>query len=449
MSPIRRALASDRLLRSAAWGQISLRDAGLGESPRLVEQVRVGDLTMEAALAVADRRRRLVHPSIVAIAAVEAVSDLGMDRAIRVEMAAPRGSALASVVAKAGRLSELAVATLYRDLLRAMQHAQSCGVALGVIGPDFLVLCPPGQEDLPPLRLVHAGLPALVAAARGQAAAAEHPGFETLHPLAEVVAPEVLDGGETSAASDCYAVCATMAWCALGRHVHAAALPAEVRSLAHQGVTTAMAADIAEWLPQLGPLVLRGLQAQPWARTGVIGELLSVCELLVLGRPTIDVDGRQVCAPWARGSPLLPLAAYGSSGWWSDRWEERRGERRLPGNPASAASSARWPARDPGAADLPVADRAKLRIALERLDGERARNQRDAGRRERQVWRLIGAGLALILVAGVVLALGMRQMREVGRDELLRQSPASRPGRPQVPPRPQPRMLTPTDGLGY
>ena len=116
-----------------------MRDPGLGEPPLLVEQVRVTELTMEAALAVADRRRRLQHPSVVPVTRVEAGADLGLDRAIRVELLAPRGAALAAVMPRAGRLGELGLATLFRDALRGVQHAHGHGVAVGVFGPDHLV----------------------------------------------------------------------------------------------------------------------------------------------------------------------------------------------------------------------------------------------------------------------------------------------------------------------
>ncbi len=435
--------AAERPLRAAAWGQILLRDPGLGEPPLLVEQVRVTELTMEAALAVADRRRRLQHPSVVPVTRVEAGADLGLDRAIRVELLAPRGAALAAVMPRAGRLGELGLATLFRDALRGVQHAHGHGVAVGVFGPDHLVLCPPGQEDLPPLLLVHAGLPALVAAARGQADAAEHPGFESLHPQAEVVAPEVLAGAETSAASDVYAICATLAWCVLGRHLHAAPQPAAVRSQAQHGPSSADAAELLQWLPRLGPALLRGLEAQQWARSGVLAELIALCEELTQSVPTVELDGRAMCAPWARGSPLVPLAAYGSAGWWADRWLSRSGAG------AAATGPLRQVTGQLSAPALSAADSAKLRIALERLDSERVRTQQESVSRRAQVWRGVGLAVALVLALGAVLAVGIRQVREVGRQERQRLELPGASGQRRVPPRPQPRMLTPQEGLGY
>lgn len=432
-----------RPLRAAAWGQILLHDGG-GDAPTLlVEQVKVSEITLESSLAVADRRRRLLHPSLLAVVRVEAGADLGMDRAIRVELPAPRGAALAAVMSRAGRLGETALATLFRDVLRGVQHAHGHGVAVGVFGPDHLVLCPPGQEDLPPLLLVHAGLPALVAAARGQADAAEYPGFETLHPLAEVVAPEVLAGGETSAASDIYAVCATLAWCALGRHLHPAPQPAAVRSLAQRGPLPADAAEIIQSLPRLGPAIVRGVEAQPWARSGVLAELISTCDALTQGGPSLEIDGRAVCAPWARGSPLVPLAAYGSAGWWADRWLSR------PGAGQSVATPLRQVTGQAAQPTLSPANTARLRVALERLDSERVRTQQESGTRRAQVWRGVGLAVALVLALGAILAVGIGQVREVGRQERRRIDLPAKPGERRVPPRPQPRMLTPQEGLGY
>lgn len=435
--------AVERPLRAAAWGQVLLLEPGAGDPPVLVELVKVTELTLEAALAVADRRRRVQHPSVLAVASVQAGADMGMDRAIRVELPAPRGAALAAVMLKAGRLSEVAVATLFRDVLRGVQHAHTQGIAVGIFGPDHLVLCPPGQEDLPPLLLVHAGLPALVAAARGQADGAGHPGFETIHPLAEVVPPEVLGGAETSAAGDCYAICATLAWVSLGRHLHAAPQPAAVRSLALRGPTSADAAELIQALPSLGALVLRGLEAQPWGRAGVLGELIGVCDELVQGGPMLELDGRGVCAPWSRGSPLVPLAAYGSAGWWADRWHSR--------NPAGLALQGpmRHVTGQQPAPGLSPVDSARLRVALERLDSERVRTQRESGSRQAQVWRGVGLAVALVLALGAMLAVGIRQVREVGRQERQRIDAPQSKGQRRVPPRPQPRMLTPQEGLGY
>ena len=436
-------LAVERPLRAAAWGQIVLQEPGGGEPPLLVELVKVTEITLELALAVADRRRRLHHPAVLAVTRVEAGADMGMDRAIRVELPAPRGAALAAVMQKVERLDELVVATLFRDVLRGVQHAHSQGVAAGVFGPDHLVLCPPGQDDLPPLLLVHAGLPALVAAARGQSDAAEHPGFATLHPLAEVVAPEVLGGAETSAASDTYAICATLAWCALGRHLHSAPQPAAVRSLAQSGPTGVAANELHQAMPRLAALLLRGMQAQPWARSGVLSELTEVCDELTMAAPSLELDGRSVCAPWALGSSLVPLAAYGSAGWWADRWQSRG-----QGNPAVMGPVRIVTGQVPAPA-LSPADTARLRVALERLDSERVRTQLETGSRQAQVWRGVGLAVALVLALGALLAVGIRQAREVEQQERQRlEFPASQ-GQRSVPPRPQPRMLTPQEGLGY
>ena len=427
-------------LRVAPWGQIAVAERSNGEPPVLVETVHVDDAQAAAALAAADHRRRVRHPAFLPVTQADSVVDVGVTRAVRCELPSPRGAALSEVLDRTGKLSETVIAALMRDLIHGLTELHAKGQTAGTVSPDHLVLCPPGQEDLPPLRLVHAGLPGVVAAARAVPLGMDAAGFAQLHPIAEVVAPEVLAGQGHSAASDAYALCATIARCALGKHAHEAPQASTVRALAQHGLLPNAVTALEDWLPKLGPQVVRGMQPNPWARSGVLAELQQLCDALVSGLPQAEVAERQVIAPWGRGSPLVPLAAYATAGQWSERWLARA----QAGTPLrfDAVRNATQKQAAAQVNDLPLDSQQRLKAAMARLETEKVRTQHDAAERDKSRFTKVAILVIIALLAVVAAALSLRQMNQVD-DQLLPE--LHRPVGPKPPPPPRPRsiMLTP------
>lgn len=428
-----------KTVRLAPWGQIALHERA-ADAPMLVETVQVAAGQAELALSTADHRSRLRHPSFVPVSAIAAVEDVGLGRAVQVELEAPRGSALIDVLERCGRLSERLIAGLLRDLLRAVGEAHGKSIVMGDIAPDHLVLCPPGQEDLPPLRLVHAGLGPVVEAARGSPLPMDASGFAQLHMVAEVVAPEIFAGQQLSASSDTYALCAVAARCALGRYVHGAAQASSVKALAQSGPQPGDIAELADMMPRLGPLVVKGLAANPWARAGVLAELQSACDELVEGWPRHTVAEREVVAPWQRGSPLVPLAAYVHAGMWCERFSAQASA----GTPLrfDAVKSATQKHAAAQIAVLPSADQAKLRAALERLESEKRSTQMRSEQRETKGVARFAAVLIFALIALAIAAVLMRQTAKLEEDAVPEFHRPVGPKKPP-PPRPQPIILDP------
>ncbi len=440
MKPGKPETTREQPLRIAPWGQIVLVDRGNGEPARLVETVHVDDSHAAAALSAADSRLRMRHPSFLPVLQADSVIDVGVTRAVRCELMSVRGTALADMLDRTGKLAEPVIAALVRDVMRGLGELHSKSLIAGSVSPDHLVLCPPGQEDLPPLRLVHAGLATLVAAARGATLGMDAAGFAQLHPTPEVVAPEVLAGQDHSAASDTYALCATIARCALGRHVHDAAQASTVRALAQNGLLPAAVTELEDWLPKLGTLVVRGLQPNPWARAGVLAELTQLCDAIVLPWPHAEVAERQVLAPWGRGSPLVPLAAYATSGQWAERWLARA----QAGTPLrfDAVRNATQKQAAAQLNELPAENQIKLRAAMARLEHEKARTQHQAADRDKSRFTKVAVLIALTLLALVLGALGVRQVRQA-EDQVLPEFHRTRGPKQAPPPRPKSLTITP------
>lgn len=414
-------------------------EPGGGELPLVCEQVRATDETIEAALTAADRRRRVRHPSIVDVASVAATTEVGVQRAVTAQLPAPRGTALLDVIERSGKLSERMVAALFRDLLVALGDWHLKSLMAGSISPDVLVLCPPGQEDLPPLRIMHAGLALVIDAARGGPLQLGEPGFETLHPIAEVVAPEILAGQAVTAASDSYAVAATMAWCLMARHVHAVPQAAAVLALAQQGPSPLTAELLTELAPQLAGPLLKALQPSPWARSGALSELTQACEAVAGDLPTLVAQERTVYAPWSRGSPLMALAAWVPAVQWVDRWTPRPADAALGPKARSITNTFQRPTGP----DLSAADAAKVRAALARLDSERLSHSAATEVQRRRTVVRVAVTVAFILAALAVVALMYRQSAGLGGAAASADGAAPAIARPPPPPRPVPKVLTP------
>ncbi len=436
MSKASASQTAQRAVRLAAWGQISHVEPPLGAPPLLVETIHTTPDQAELALSVADGRMRLRHPAFVPVAQVSASTEPGRGRAIRVELPSPRGAALIDVLERTGPLSQLAIAALFRDVVAAVSEAHARSLVIGYLGPDHLVLCPPGQDDLPALRVAHAGLGPLVEAARGTPLGMDGSGFVQLHSQPESVAPEVFSGSQLSAASDTYALCSTIARCALGRFVHASEGLGAIKALALAGVAAEDAAALQASLPNLGAVVVKGLAPTAWARAGVLAELLEQCNRIVQDLPRLDLAERQVVAPWQRGSPLMALAAYASTSMWCDRWQAM----------ASAGTPLRFDAvrsatqRQAAAqiAELPAADQARVQAALDRLQAERVRTQRKTGDdQSRGAARLVALIIFALLTIAMV-AMAMRQTVQIDDNAL----PAfHRPTGPRPPPPPRPKTI--------
>ncbi|MBM4343463.1 MAG: hypothetical protein FJ100_08810 [Deltaproteobacteria bacterium] len=440
MSKASAAQTAQRAVRLAAWGQIAYVEPPLGEAPLLVETVHTSDDQAEWALAVADGRMRLRHPTFVPVLRIATVTEPGRGRAIRVVLPSPRGAALQDVLERAGPLSEIAIAALFRDVVTGVAEAHARGLVVGNLGPDHLVLCPPGQDDLPPLRVVHAGLGPVVEAARGTPLGMEGSGFAQLHTQPEAVAPEVFAGTQLGAASDVYALCSAIARCALGRFVHAADGLGATKALAQAGVAPEDVGALHESLPHLGSAVCKGLAPTAWARAGVLAELAQSCNRLAEGLPWIELADRLLVAPWQRGSPLMALAAYASTGMWADRWQSMASV----GTPLrfDAVRSATQKQAAAQLAELPAADQARLHAALERLQAERVRTQRQAGDTQARGASRLVALLILALLAIAIAALAMRQTVRI-EETALPEFHRPRGPRPPPPPRPQPIVLDP------
>lgn len=407
-----------RLLQAAEWGQVSAIEPADGPA-RLVQEVPIHG-PVEPALALADEWKALQHPSFLPILHASVEPHAG-GPSLRLEREAPRGSHLAEVFARARAADERMVAALFVDLLRALQACHARGLVAGMIAPDTLFLCPPGQDQTAALRLHDAGLPQLVARAHGEG---PPPGLEALLPTAEVLAPEVLAGQEPAPPADVYAACATAVFCMLRHHAHAAATPALVRHRATQGLEPAVLLALLEVAPTLGPLLARGLAVHPWGRAGVLAELLAACESLLSGRIPVQVGGRTVLEPWSLGSPLVPLAAYAGSQPYAARFEDqgRFGDRAVP--PVVAV-------RPGQAGEGDVAAQATLRAALQRLDAERDLSQKRAVERGRSVLSYLVVLVVFVLVAAAIVAIGLRQTRRF--EDSLDAAERVKPGEVRIP----------------
>lgn len=412
--------ATPRLLRAAEWGQVSFAQPLEGPA-RIIEELIVhGEVA--PVLALVDDWQAMRHPSLLPILAVK-LEPHGGGQSLRIEREAPRGSHLAEVFGRATVVTtaseERMVATLFVDLARALQQCHARGLVAGVIAPETLFLCPPGQEDVAALRLHDAGLPQLIGKAR-QSLDSGADNADSLLPTAEVIAPEVLAGQEPGPPADVYALCATVFFCLTRRHVHAAPTPALVRHHAMQGLEPIHVATLLEVAPVLGPLLARGLAVHPWGRAGVLAELVAACEVLIAKYPTMLLAGQRIVAPWAIGSPLVPLAAYAGSQGFADRFADK----------LTALGASPQTQQHP-ATELDADARAKLRAALQRLDAERMLSQKRTTAQGRSVLSYVVVLVVFLLVAVAVVAIGLRQTRRF--EDSLEAVERGKPGEAPIP----------------
>ena len=422
MRPRSHAGTTPRLLRAAEWGQVSLLRPLDGPALVIEELIVHGEVA--PLLAFADDWLALRHPSLLPILAAT-LEPQASGQALRIEREAPRGSHLAEVFSRVRQApvptaaEERMVAALFVDLSRALQLCHARGLVAGVIAPETLFLCPPGQEDVAPVRLHDAGLPQLLARATQSLDAAPQ-NLDSLLPTAEVTAPEVLAGQEPGPAADVYALCATAFFCLTRRHLHAAPTPALVRHHATQGLEPTQVAALLEVAPALGPVLARGLAVHPWGRAGVLAELVTVCEELIAKYPTILLAERRIVAPWAIGSPLVPLAAYAGSQAFADRFGDK-----------AAASGPTAQSQQQPATELDADAKARLRAALQRLDAERMLSQTRTAAQGRSVLSYVVVLVVFLLVAVAMVAIGLRQTRRF--EDSLDAVQRFKPGEVQIP----------------
>ena len=389
-------------------------------------------------LALADRWRAVTHPSLCGIAEATLQPLSGERHAVRIARLAPRGSLLHQIVPKLRAAEERLTAALCLDLARAMVECHAKGLVLGSLAPETLVLCPPGLDDLPALRLCEAGLPSLVLAATGQPVDAQNPAFHQVFPCLEVAAPELLLGHEPTAATDTYALAATAAWLLLRHHIHDAASPALVAHAASQGLTPDQSQSLQDVAPLLGPVLCKALAISPWARAGALAEFVAACEQLTEGTPTFLRDGRELLAPWGLRSPLVPLAAFATAVPYAEHFAQHNSGVTPPTSHAGDLTD------DTQArlGQIPPADRARLRAALQRLEAERAASHQRTEKQERGGLAKILVVVLLLLACAAIVALGTRRAQRLAQDQAITpQLPHKPAARRELP---KPRILMQT-----
>ena len=389
--------AQQRLLRVGTWGQTLTHLPGDGQPQRLVHEVHVRPGAADDALTQAQNWLVPLHPSLHPLLHAEVMQPPGSPaQVLRLERPMPRGTPLGQVLGRTGALDELAVAALFADLARGVQEAHLAGLVVGNLQLDTLLVAAPGSDASPPLLAVDAGAPELLAAALGHALQPETPVFAQWLPGLESVAPEVLAGSVPVAASDVFALAATMAHALLGRPLFVAPSLAVLRQRLAVGVQPTEAMLLMQRAPKLGAVLAKALAPQPWARSGALADLVAALTSLTAKVPTCDADGRTVLDAWSPGSPLIPLAAYASAAPWSAQFAE---------TPVQATAPATTPAS--------AQDQAKLRMALDQLEMERLHSQQRSARAGRNLLTRLILVVLFALIAAAIAATAMREARRV------------------------------------
>lgn len=437
MKPANRHLPAQRLLRVAQWGQVFALGGQEGGAAQIIEELAVGTEQSDAVVALADRWQALDHPSLGAITAVLRQPLAPGQSAVRIVRSAPRGSLLAEIGPKMRAADERMTAALLLDLARALALCHARGLVAGSVAPQNLVLCPPGLDDLPPLRLCEAGLPSLVLAAAGQPIDGQHPMFAQVFACIEVAAPELLLGHEPAPASDTYALAATAAWLLLRHHVHEAASPGLIAHQAAQGLSQAQEQALQDVAPTLGPVLCKALAVHAWARAGALADFIVACATLTDGAPTFRHGSDELLAPWGMRSPLIPLAAFATALPYAEHFLPRpSGGDRLIDARVAGGQDADTEAR---LGRIAPADQARLRAALQRLEVERIASQQRSDQQERTSLGKILALVLVLLACAAIALLGTRRAQRIAQMN----EPATTASPKRAAPRtfPKPRIL--------
>lgn len=412
-----------KLLRVGTWGQTLVQDASDGHGARLIHEIAVRAGELDNALALSESWRAFHHPAIHALQHGTVAQPAGSPgQVLRLERPLPRGTPLGQVLQKV-TLGEDAVAALFLDLAKGLGELHAAGLCAGNLNAETVLLCPPGADDAAALLLVDAGMASLVVAASGPLGEIGNPRFGQLLTVPEVVAPELLAGQLPQPAADVFSLCALMAGTILGRPIFPSTSAAGLRAGMAKGPSPTDAADLATVTPRLAPLLLRGLAAQPWARAGVLAELVDVLTSLCAQVPTTLADDRTVLAPWGPGSPLISLAAYASAVPWSAQFPESA----LLSIPTVSSTAS-------------PQDQAKLRAALDLLELERQRAQLQSEKSGRNLLsRLIIVALFALLAAAIA-ATAARQAR-LAQQAIRPDPPLGKAAAPVAPALPKARIL--------
>ncbi len=440
------------LIQACPWGEVLVTEPSGTVGARVVEEIA---LASEDSGAVALAQRWQVDaggadgaspidavPNLAAAKVVASVDRGGS--VLRVERLAPRGSTVAELVESHGPLNERQIAALLLELTRGVAARHVDQLAVGALAPSQLYVCPPGTDGRAAVQAFEAGRLAVVCAAGHRLGGPDSAGFDQLCPDLAAVAPELLDGGQPNAASDAWALAATVAFAALGRPFVVAATPLLVAHRSRAGLDEAGRNAITAALPTLGAVVVRALSPSPWLRTGTVGELRGLFERL-LG----DDAGRlssKGAGPWSAGSPLVALAVFARNTEWADR-HATAGLRRAgrlarnavgprtiaPGAGSAGATSTSTAAA--GAAHQAPGDKHRLERALVQIDTWRVLQQQDSDVRRAVVLRWLVVIAALIGVALLSL-IGAREIERVVAPPItVVWPPNDRPPQPPLEPR--------------
>ncbi len=371
-----------RLLAAPPWGRVSLAEGVAADSAVVVTLVlgRPG-ADVDGAAGLAERWRGSPQQALLPLVGVESTAD-----SVALHHAAPTGSTLRELLDAHGQLSERQAAALFVDLVAALQRCHRRRLVAGAVHVDNLYVCPPGLDGTAALRLQGAGVALVVAAARGDIG----DDVASLYGPSGSVAPELLAGRLPATTSDTWALCAALAHALLGRPAFDVPASTLLDHALRQGPSPDTRAELERRAPALAGAVLQGLSPTPLLRAGALDSLAAAVALVLPEAERLSVEGGE--GPWARGTPLMPLAAYAGAMPYGDRFEER-----VALLPHAVALDEQED----------VVDRARLSAALRELEVQRALSRKAQQTHERTGLKLVVV-LLTIAVAIAVTWVGTR-----------------------------------------
>ncbi|MCO4761077.1 MAG: hypothetical protein KC502_06200 [Myxococcales bacterium] len=365
---------STRLLLAPQWGRVAFAEGAEPSSAAILTTINgVDGADLEGASGLMGRWLS-VEESVIATL----VSGGPNGDSLELRHQALSGSTLEEVIGAHGPATELQVVALFAAVLAALRRCHDRRLVWGAIHPGGLLVCPPGLEDVPALRVPMAGLALMVAAARGSLGSSGGEGARFALGPAHGVAPEVGAGRLPSASSDVWAVAASMSFALLGTPIFSGETDALVRHHQQQGVPPEAADRLQQLAPQLAPGLLQALSPTPLLRAGALLSLQSACA---------EILGPEVPMPWQLGSPLISLAAYAGATPFAQRYSVRP--------PLAVAVTADH-------FDHADVDRARLGAALRQLDVRRTLSQKSQAKKERTGLKVTVIVLTALIAAAIV-----------------------------------------------
>ena len=449
----------DWLVRVTAWGRQSVSE---GAGPRTAENVHEIDVVGGPAqatelLAEATRWQRARHPALLPMVHASVAAD---GRSARLCWKAPQGSTLQELSERHGAMSELLVAALSVDLAAAVVLVHARDLVVGRLSWCNLFLAPPGSDGLSAVRVLDAGLPALIAHAGHEVGGSQDRTFALLYEEPAFVAPEVAQGRVPGPAADTFSLCATLASLLLGRRLFEGGNTLLLLHAIEAGVADDLADELRTLAPTLAPALLAGLSPQPLARSGALSDLRTAIadRLGDAGLATVSIV--RGGGPWRMGSPVIALAAWAGAGAFADRFG-RVSERNAGARPAIAWASAPSEGKSDALGDAsahrpPTAtgrstdgvvdalQRAKLESAMRQLDMQRALTDRERVKPRRLTLDIV----VLLVTAAVAAAMVWMATRQV--DPVVRTAPGTahapipQTEKPRPPPRRSPLPVLPS-----